>query len=86
MAPLTPFCLPNAAPCSFDVIISDLCDPLDGGPAYQLYTEEFYKNIVATRLAPGGIFVTQSGPAGFLSCKEVRGPLAWAVGARRVCA
>ena len=56
---------------SFDIIISDLCDPLDGGPAFQLYTKEFYTSVVMSRLSPGGVFVTQSGPAGFLSCKEV---------------
>jgi hypothetical protein len=45
---------------SFDVIIMDLSDPLDGGPCYQLYTTAFYTTILA-KLAPGGIFVTQSG-------------------------
>lgn len=56
---------------SFDIIIGDLADPLDGGPCYQLYTQEFYRNTVLRKLAPGGIFVTQSGPGGFLSCQEV---------------
>ncbi|PNH04653.1 Thermospermine synthase ACAULIS5 [Tetrabaena socialis] len=56
---------------SFDVIIGDLADPLDGGPCYQLYTQEFYRDVVLAKLAPGGIFITQSGPAGFLSCQEV---------------
>ena len=37
----------------------------------QLYTEEFYRSVVARKLAPDGIFVTQSGPAGVLSCGEV---------------
>jgi thermospermine synthase len=45
---------------SFDVIIMDLSDPLDGGPCYQLYTTTFYTTIKA-KLAPGGLFVTQSG-------------------------
>jgi len=45
---------------SFDVIIMDLSDPLDGGPCYQLYTTAFYTMCMA-KLAPGGIFVTQSG-------------------------
>lgn len=56
---------------SFDIIIGDLADPLDGGPCYQLYTQEFYRTVVLRKLAPGGIFVTQSGPAGILSAKEV---------------
>nr|BBC28481.1 spermine synthase [Eudorina sp. NIES-3984] len=63
--------LEAASDASFDVIISDLADPLEGGPCYQLYTQEFYKHVVVNKLAPGGIFVTQSGPAGFLSCREV---------------
>ena len=55
----------------FDVIIGDLADPVFGGPCYQLYTQEFYRDVVAKKLAPGGIFVTQSGPCGVHSCKEV---------------
>ena len=54
---------------SFDVMIMDLVDPLEGGPAYLLYTEEYYE-IARARLNPGGILVTQSGPAGFLSLHE----------------
>ena len=54
---------------SFDVMIMDLVDPLEGGTAYQLYTEEYYQ-IVKSRLNPGGILVTQSGPAGLLSYQE----------------
>ena len=37
----------------------------------QLYTEEFYRGVVKRKLAPDGVFVTQSGPAGVLSCGEV---------------
>lgn len=55
----------------FDVVIGDLADPLDGGPCYQLYTKEFYESVVKQKLAPGGLFVTQSGPAGVLSATEV---------------
>ena len=53
----------------YDVMIMDLVDPLEGGPAYLLYTEEYY-NIARARLKPGGILVTQSGPAGYLSLRE----------------
>ena len=53
----------------FDVMIMDLVDPLEGGPAYLLYTEEYY-NVARARLKPGGILVTQSGPAGYLSLHE----------------
>jgi len=46
---------------AFDVIIMDIADPIEAGPGYVLYTEEFYKFAV-TRLNPGGVLVTQSGP------------------------
>ncbi|CAL5223876.1 g6467 [Coccomyxa viridis] len=59
----------------FDVIIGDLADPVFGGPCYQLYTQDFYRNVVAPKLAPNGIFVTQSGPAGVLTCSEVFTPI-----------
>lgn len=59
---------------TFDVMIMDLVDPLEGGPAYLLYTEEYYE-IARARLNPGGILVTQSGPAGFLSLHECFTPI-----------
>ncbi len=43
----------------FDVIIADLADPLEAGPAYKLYVKEFY-DAVKKRLNPGGVFVTQA--------------------------
>ncbi|RVW18398.1 Thermospermine synthase ACAULIS5 [Vitis vinifera] len=55
----------------FDVIIGDLADPIEGGPCYQLYTKSFYESTVKPRLSPGGIFVTQAGPAGVFSHTEV---------------
>ena len=54
---------------AFDVMIMDLVDPMEGGPAWTLYTEEFYK-IARARMNPGGVLVTQSGPAGLLSFQE----------------
>ena len=53
----------------FDVMIMDLVDPMEGGTAYLLYTQEYY-NVVKSRLKPGGILVTQSGPAGLISHQE----------------
>ena len=53
----------------FDVMVMDLVDPLEGGPAYLLYTEEYYR-IARDRLAPGGVLVTQSGPVGHLLLQE----------------
>lgn len=49
----------------FDIIYSDLPSPIEGGPAYQLYTIEFYKTL-KQRLTKKGIFVTQAGPGHIL--------------------
>jgi spermidine synthase len=54
----------------FDVAVLDLPDPMEGGPAYQLYTKDFYQ-MVRERLNPGGLLVTQSGPASTLNYHEV---------------
>ena len=43
----------------FDVIIIDLADPLEEGPARLLYTREFYE-MVKQRLGPGGIMSVQA--------------------------
>ena len=53
----------------FDVMIMDLVDPLEGGTAGLLYTQEYYQ-IAKSRLNPNGILVTQSGPAGLISFQE----------------
>lgn len=55
----------------FDIIVGDLADPLEWGPCYLLYSKGFYQNTVKPKLNPGGILVTQAGPAGILSHKEV---------------
>ena len=46
----------------FDVIIIDLPEPAEGGPAFLLYTEEFYKKIKKA-LKDSGMMVTQSASA-----------------------
>jgi len=46
----------------FDVVVLDLPDPLEGGPAYLLFTQEFYR-LVSDRLAPGGVVTVQAGAA-----------------------
>jgi len=46
----------------FDIIIIDLPDPIEEGPAYLLYTQEFYR-LVRDRLAANGIICVQSGSA-----------------------
>jgi spermidine synthase len=46
----------------FDVIIIDLVDPLEQGPARLLYTQEFYQ-IVKQKLGPTGIMSVQAEPS-----------------------
>ena len=46
----------------FDALILDLVDPMDAGPAYLLYTREFYE-LAASKLKDDGAVVVQSGPA-----------------------
>ncbi|MDD5641302.1 MAG: hypothetical protein PHX53_06600 [Syntrophales bacterium] len=48
---------------SFDVIILDLPEPLEEGPALLLFTREMYE-LVQRKLAPGGLAALQSGSAG----------------------
>jgi spermidine synthase len=43
----------------FDVVVMDVTDPLEGGPAQLLYTKEFY-NGVCKILSRDGIVVTQA--------------------------
>ncbi|KAJ6795461.1 thermospermine synthase ACAULIS5 [Iris pallida] len=55
----------------YDIIVGDLADPMEGGPCYQLYTKSFYEQVLKPKLNRHGIFVTQAGPAGVLTHKEV---------------
>lgn len=43
----------------FDVIVCDITDFLDHGPALRLYTRQFYE-LVASRLNPGGVLIVQA--------------------------
>lgn len=45
---------------TWDVIIADLTDPIEEGPAYQLFTREFFAHC-RNALRPGGVFVNQAG-------------------------
>jgi spermidine synthase len=49
---------------AFDIIIIDLTEPIEEGPAYLLYTEEFYR-IVQEKMAEDGIMSVQAGCAAF---------------------
>ena len=44
----------------FDVVISDLSEPLEAGPCYQLFTQEYYRQVQRV-LAPHGVFTLQAG-------------------------
>jgi spermidine synthase len=46
----------------FDIIIIDLPDPIEKGPAYRLFTQEFYR-IVLDRLSENGLIAVQAGSA-----------------------
>lgn len=46
----------------FDIIIIDLPDPIEEGPAYLLYTQEFY-HLVRERLKDDGFISVQAGSA-----------------------
>ncbi|MBI2859432.1 MAG: polyamine aminopropyltransferase, partial [Chloroflexi bacterium] len=43
----------------FDVVLLDLPEPMEGGPARYLYTQEFYRAVVDC-LNPGGVVASQS--------------------------
>lgn len=45
----------------FDVVISDLSDPIEDGPSFKLFTREYFAKAKRV-LADGGILVVQSGP------------------------
>ena len=52
----------------FDVVIIDVVDMLDNGPAQSLYTRQFYE-LLHRRLRPGGIVVVQGLEFSFLDHK-----------------
>jgi spermidine synthase len=45
----------------WDVVLSDLSDPIESGPAFALFTQEHYQQ-VSQILAEGGFFMLHSGP------------------------
>jgi spermidine synthase len=45
----------------WDVVISNIADPLEEGPACQLFTKEFFEQVRRV-LSPQGFFVVQAGP------------------------
>ena len=49
---------------NFDVVIIDIVDPLEAGPAIMLYTQEYYQ-MLKNSMNPEGIMVIQSGACGW---------------------
>jgi spermidine synthase len=49
----------------FDAIVIDLTEPIEEGPAYLLYTREFYQ-MVNERLTPDGLIAVQAGCASLI--------------------
>ena len=47
---------------TFDIIVIDLPEPIEEGPAYLLYTQEFYR-LVRERLTADGLMSVQAGSA-----------------------
>jgi len=45
----------------WDVIISDLSDPIESGPSFKLFTQEYFEKARRV-LSPDGFFVLQAGP------------------------
>jgi spermidine synthase len=45
----------------WDVIISDLSDPIEDGPSFKLFTREYFQQAKGV-LAPEGVFMLQAGP------------------------
>ncbi len=54
---------------TFDLIVLDLPEPFDGGPAPLLYTKEFYNNILA-HLTENGSMVTQATSTAVHNCSS----------------
>lgn len=46
---------------TWDVVISDLTDPIESGPAYRLFTQEHYQQVKQV-LAANGVLSLQAGP------------------------
>jgi spermidine synthase len=45
----------------WDIVISDLSDPIEDGPSFQLFTKEYFEKVRAI-MSQNGFFVVQAGP------------------------
>lgn len=51
----------DATSVQWDIIISDLSDPIEEGPSFPLFTKEYFQKLKRV-LTPGGFVVVQAGP------------------------
>ena len=51
----------------WDLVISDLSDPIEEGPSFKLFTREYFEKIRRV-VAEGGFFVVQAGPVSPAEC------------------
>lgn len=51
----------DSSSATWDVIVSDLSDPIEDGPSFKLFTKEYFEQ-ARRALAEGGVFVVQAGP------------------------
>jgi len=51
----------DETPLKWDVVISDLSDPIEEGPSFKLFTKEYFERIKAI-LSDDGVFTVQAGP------------------------
>jgi len=56
----------------FDIIIADISDPVEDGPAVSIYTREFY-SLIKGALLPDGIFVTHATSVPYIPQKNISG-------------
>ncbi len=54
----------------FDIIIADISDPVEEGPARMLYTKKFYSSVKKV-LTPNGIFVAHATEVYYVSDKNI---------------
>ena len=53
--------LDQSSDAHWDLIISDLSDPIEAGPSFKLFTKEYFQTLKRV-LAPEGFVVVQAGP------------------------
>ena len=53
--------LERCEPGTWDVVISDLSDPIEEGPSFRLFTREYFEKIRRV-LSPEGVAMVQAGP------------------------